>query len=502
MKHADRDINGFQQTARGASASLVPALLLRLLCVGALVTAAAPAAIAQHGAEAKNMELVGYSDLQGRSAYQPVIQNQNGRWIAYVGHHGGTSAIPKPVNALTGQPEFNGTSIIDVTDPKQPKYLYHIPGEEGLDEGGGAQMVRVCPGKGLPKADPNKFYMLRVFGNSAHEVWDVTDPAAPKRLTRIGGIKGTHKNFWECDTGIAYLVSGVDGWRTRRMTQIYDLSDPAKPVFIRNFGQPGQQPGATGPVPEELHGPISTGPAGNRVYFGYGTNKNGVLQIVDRQKLLTGPAAPTNENLLYPQVGKLEMSPKTGAHTTFPILGLSVPEFAKDRDAKRDFVLIVNESLVNECTEARQMAWIADVTVESKPQIVSSFTVPEASGNFCGRGGRFGTHSSNESTTPIYYGRVVFLAHFNAGVRAVDIRNPFSPSEIGYYIPATTEKTAPRCVKVDGKDRCKIAIQTNNVEVDDRGYVYIVDRANTGLHILQLTGEAKKAANFPHKEPD
>ena len=135
--------------------------------------------------------------------------------------------------------------------------------------------------------------------------------------------------------------------------------------------------------------------------------------------------------------------------------------------------------------------------VEAKPQIVSSFTVPESSGNFCGRGGRFGTHSSNESTTPIYYKRVVFLAHFNAGVRAVDIRNPFSPVEIGYYIPATTDKTVPRCVKAEGTDRCKTAIQTNNVEVDDRGYIYIVDRANTGLHILALTGEARKAANFP-----
>ena len=58
--------------------------------------------------------------------------------------------------------------------------------------------------------------------------------------------------------------------------------------------------------------------------------------------------------------------------------------------------------------------------------------------------------------------------------------------EIGYYIPATTEKTAKRCVKTGSGERCKVAIQTNNVDVDDRGYVYIVDRANTGLHILEL----------------
>ena len=58
-------------------------------------------------------------------------------------------------------------------------------------------------------------------------------------------------------------------------------------MHIRDFGLPGQEPGTTGTVPTELHGAISTGPQGNRVYFGYGTNKGGVLQIVDREKLLT-----------------------------------------------------------------------------------------------------------------------------------------------------------------------------------------------------------------------
>ena len=67
---------------------------------------------------------------------------------------------------------------------------------------------------------------------------------------------------------------------------IYDLSDPAHPVKIRDFGLPGQEPGSTGAVPTELHGPISAGPEGNRVYFGYGTDKGGFLQIVDRDKLL------------------------------------------------------------------------------------------------------------------------------------------------------------------------------------------------------------------------
>src|SRR5882724_12104507 len=114
--------------------------------------------------EASNMKLVGYNDLQARSAYQPTIHHQGDRWIAYVGHHGGTDEIPAPVNPMTERAEPNGTSIVDVTDPAKPKYLAHIPGLEGKYEGGGAQMVRVCDGKGLPKGDPNAVYMLRTFG--------------------------------------------------------------------------------------------------------------------------------------------------------------------------------------------------------------------------------------------------------------------------------------------------------------------------------------------------
>jgi hypothetical protein len=440
--------------------------------------------------EKRNMELVGYDDLQGRSAYQPLVHKQGARFIAYIGHHGG-----KNLNPLTGAMEDNGTSILDVTDPRAPKYIAHIPGEPGEGESGGAQMARACDGDKLPKGEKGKTYLLRPFGNAGHEIWDTTDPAKPKLLTTVvRGVRGTHKSEWECDTGIAYLVSGLDGWRTRRMTQVFDLSDPRAPRHIRDFGLPGQQPGTQGEVPTELHGMISTGAAGNRIYFGYGTNKGGIMQIVDRKKLLEGPKEPTDANLKAPEVGRLVLPPTNGAHTTFPLLGMDVAEFAKDKvGSKRDFAVIVDESLVNECQEARQMVWIADITSESEPFNVSSWTVPEASGNFCSRGGRFGSHSSHENFTSIYYKRLMFIAFFNAGVRALDIRDPYHPKEVAYFIPVVTAKTDKRCVG----DKCKVAIQTNNVDVDDRGYIYIADRANTGMHILELTGEARAVANLP-----
>jgi hypothetical protein len=449
-----------------------------------------------HGAEAQDMELVGHDDLQGRSAYQPTIHQQRGRWIAYVGHHGGRAHNP-----LTGVDEDNGTSIVDVTDPARPRYLAHIPGPAGGSEQGGAQMARVCDRQ-------EKSYLLRTHGNaipnSGHEVWEVTDPAKPRKVsTVVTGLTSTHKNWWECDTGIAYLISGdlakphpmelgPSGWRTGRMTKIYDLSDPAKPVFIRDFGLAGQEPGSTGPIPvaHGAHGPIV---AGNRVYFAYGTSGEGALQIVDRQKLLTGPKEPTAANLDFPEVSRLYMSPNWGGHTAFPVLGVPIHDWAANTQGRvRDFVVLVSEAIANECREFRHATFLVDITAETRPFSVANFQVPESKGGFCGRGGRFGPHSSSETFAPIFYRKLVFVAYFNAGVRAVDVRDPYAPREVASYIPATTERTAERCVTTDGARTCKVAIQTNNVEADERGFVYLADRANSGLHIVRLTGAASR----------
>ena len=151
----------------------------------------------------------------------------------------------------------------------------------------------------------------------------------------------------------------------------------------------------------ELHGPIAVG---DRIYFGYGTFLNGVVQIIDRERLIHGdpaledPFEPTDENLEYPAITTLFTGPRLGAHTTFPVLGMDVPEFADNSEGRsRDMLLVVGESLRNECLENRQMMYMVDITDETKPWPVANFQVPEESGNFCERGGRFGTHSSNEN---------------------------------------------------------------------------------------------------------
>src|SRR5215510_8233948 len=201
-----------------------------------------------------DLKLVGTSDLQARSTYQPTLHKYSGnRYMLFTGHH-----------------ESNGTSIVDVTDPGQPVLLVHIPvnnGIPGTPGTGGAQMVRVCDGNTLPIHD-NKVYMLRSYANSAHEIWDVTIPSAPVGVRTVavgnpvigaqtgaaGALAGTHKSWWECDTGIAYIVGrrGNDtasGWRPGNHIFIFDLSNPASPVFLRDWALDGQEPGPGNAIP-------------------------------------------------------------------------------------------------------------------------------------------------------------------------------------------------------------------------------------------------------------
>jgi hypothetical protein len=504
-----------------------------------------------------DMKLVGTNDLQSRSTYQPTVHKYSfGRYILFAGHHAlalqGEGLLPNAkilpsFNPLTNQNELNGTSIVDVSDPRHPKYLVHLPVSDNAS--GGAQMVRVCDGSTLPIRN-NKIYMLRTYANSAHEIWDVTNPSSPVGVrTVVGGnpviggqtgtaqaLAGTHKSWWECDTGIAYIVGrrandGTDGWGAGNHIFIFDLSDPANPVFLRDWALDGQQPGGTLPphftAAPSIHGPISTGPAGGaisfagatpeRVYFAYGTGSNGVMQIVDRTKLLpslfggTGVTCGSISSTLTPpactdfttaELGRLIMNPDNGAHTSFPIGKITVPDFVTDTgndvinnvdNTKRDIVVVTSEATANFCTSFRHLTFLTDVTNEGKPQSIATAQVPASEGNFCDTAGRFGPHATNEEFGPPFYQKIVFVSYFNAGVRAFDIRDPYNPQDVAHFIPAVTANTDYRCGPYQGNANvCAPVIQTNNVATDDRGYIYIVDRADTGLHILQLTGDAKK----------
>jgi hypothetical protein len=308
-----------------------------------------------------------------------------------------------------------------------------------------------------------------------------------------------------------------DGWAGGNHLKIYDLSDPAKPVYIRDFGIVGAQPGAKSFIGLKpglgIHGPISAGPERNRVYVAGG----GVLQILDRKKLLTefkDPLKPTDEEMRAPMVGYTVVSPDQGAHTALPFFDVPIPTYQQHTVLKtRDLVLLTSEQgRGTHCQPgpgnnrpAPHMAFLVDVTNEATPWNLSTFHVDERQGDFCGKGGRFGAHASTESFYPPYYGKLAIFSWFNAGTRVFDIRNPFDVKEIGYFIPAVNKTTGSFCVDgishADGDPRitkdCTKVIQTNNVEIDDRGLIYSADRAGSGLHIMRLTGPAAAVAARP-----
>ena len=346
---------------------------------GALVAAAAVAcwglsasAQALPTAESHNMRLLGHDPLQARSAYHGVIQQQGNRWIAYIGHHNGEA-----FNPLTDMMETNGNSIVDVTNPRRPVYLHHLAGDP---TSGGSQMVQTCSGDDLPNGTPGHYYLLRTRGNAGHQTYDVTDPSNPILLADVTtGLSGTHKNWWECDTGIAYLVADLrPDWTTNRGLKIFDLSDPANPVFIRDFGMVGSEPGATEPpVRSAWHSRTdATRRSGlSGVWHGL---RGGAIQIIDRDALLVRPTPhPTPANLLAPVIGQLNMPDYWGGHTAWAMHDVDLPEYEFfEEGTPRDFVILTSESTGNSCEESMEhMNFFVDVTDEAHPFPVANYQV-------------------------------------------------------------------------------------------------------------------------------
>jgi len=479
------------------------ALIAAAGCESAAPPAPAPAAAAFDPVANLDLRLVGRNDLQARSAYQPIVHAYGERRILFVGHHAGEA-----LNPATGLIERNGLSIVDVTDPARPTYLTHVPPTG--PEASGTQHVQICDGSALPNGDDTNVYALRTNGALSYELLDVTDPAAPQFLLTIAetgvssrpeserGRRETHKFQWDCATGIAYLNGTAAGWRVTRVLQAFDLGDPSAPKHIRDFGLAGYEPTSTEPYPEPqvagLHQPFVVG---NRMYLGYNSGEEGTLQIVDREKFMSGDTTPTAANLLAPQISRVDLPSYWGVHTAKPIYDFEIADYADNSEARtRDLLLVASEAGTFRCQEPRDVLLIFDITEEETPLPIATFQVPEEPGDFCHRGGRFGPHSFADAYHPAFDKKLIVLAYFNAGVRVVDIRNPFEPREVARFIPEVTENTTESCIEIDGAERCDRAIQTNNVNLDDRGYIYAVDRASTGLHILELAGAARAIAGL------
>ena len=446
---------------------------------------------------ASNVRLVGYNDLQGRESLVVTTKSDpaNGSWV-YVGHHESYWDNKPKMNPITGKMEWNGTSILDVADPAKPKYVWHIPNEANRNSRGVSVVYDY-------KFDSSgKDYLIRnsealTEGETGvdlkYQIFDITSRSTdPSKISLVGEITGTppnscgtgcggkfimraHKGWWSQETGYFYAASGEPGFRNI-VIQIFDLKNPKAPKLVGRAWIPGLKNDEAQSLYEGQysHHPV-VDEDNKRLYVGYrGAGQAAAFDI-------SNPAQP---KLLW----EIDLNPPhRGPHTVSPIVYNTVPNFGKAA-LPRTYAFVVDEAGgaadMAPCPGGvRSGSYMLDITNESKPFPVSVWQVPV--GNFCEKGGRFGPHQSAETVNGKinrFEDKLAWLAYFNAGIRIVDLSNPYRIEEVGYYIPKINKSSHPI-----SKDQ-KTAIQINDVDIDHRGLVYASDRVGTGLFILEYTG--------------
>lgn len=461
---------------------------------------AAASAPAQPGADeraesAVNVELVGYNDLQGRESLvvTTLADDANGSWV-FVGHHESFWDKKPKRNPITGKEEWNGTSILDVNDPANPKLVWHIPNEENRN----SRSVSVV--YDYAHDGSGKDYLIRnseilTSGETGeglkYQIFDITTRGTdPKAISLVAEITGTpanscgpgcggqfirraHKGWWSKETGLFYAASGEPGFRNV-IVQIFDLKNPKAPKFVSRMWLPGLKDGEPGYEGQYSHHP-NVDEVNKRLYVGY-RNAGGQTAAFD----ISDVARP---KLAW----ALDLKPPfRGPHTVSPITYETVPNFGKEA-LPRTYALVVDEANAEDMSPCpapvKPASYMLDVTDETKPFLVSVWQVPV--GDWCKKGGRFGPHQAADTqngTINRFTEKLAWVAYFNAGIRVVDLTDPYSLREVGHYVPRANERTHPM------EEGQPSVTQANDVDIDHRGLAYASDRAGTGLFILRYTG--------------
>ena len=471
-----------------------------LLCVTGCSTPASPPGEQpeqQAGVESNNVRLVGYNDLQGREALVVITKSDptNGNWV-YVGHHESYYDGQERMNPITNQMEWNGTSMLEVSDPANPQLVWHIPNEVNAN----SRSVSVVYDYGFDSEPPGRDYLIRnseAGDDRKFQIFDITsrgtDPSQISLVVEITGtpenscgpgcggkfIQRAHKGWWSPETGYFYSTAGEPGFRST-LAQIWDLKDPANPRFVGRAWMPGQKEGEDDFEGQYAHHPI-VDEQNNRLYLGFrGAGHTGSWDISD----------PTNPTLVW----MVDVAPPgRGPHTISPIVYDDVPNFKRDA-LPRTYALVVEEAGGEDDMApcpigVRAKSYMFDITHESRPFPVSTWQVPV--GDSCDKGGRFGPHQSAETVNGSinrFEDRIAWIAYFNAGIRVVDLSAPYNLREIGYYVPEPNEHSHPA---VEGQTT---TIQIDDVDIDHRGLAYATDRVGTGLYVLEYTGPMPRTA--------
>jgi hypothetical protein len=426
--------------------------------------------------EAQNIRLVGHNDLQGRESLVVVTKSDeaNGNWV-YVGHHESYYDGEQRFNPITDQMEWNGTSILEISDPANPQLVWHIPNEVNANSRGVSVVYDYeFDGSG-------RDYLIRnseAGTDLKFQIFDITArDSNPAQISLVAEITGTpenscgpgcggdfiqraHKGWWSPDTGYFYTAAGEPGFGGA-LIQIWDLQNPENPVFLGRAWGPGQKDGEDGFEGQYAHHPI-VDEENNRIYAGFReAGHTASWDISD----------PTNPTLVW----VVDTSPPgRGPHTVSPIVYDTVPNFMGDA-LPRTYALVVDEAGgadIAPCPGGvRAKSYMYDITHETRPFPVSTWQVPVD--DFCNKGGRFGPHQSAETVNGSinrFEDKIAWIAYFNAGVRVLDLSDPYNLEEIGFYIPEPNENSHPIV-----EDQPTV-IQIDDVDLDHRGLAYASDR--------------------------
>ena len=428
--------------------------------------------------EASNVSLIGYHHLQGRQALQVTARSDeaNGDWL-YIGHVPNTRTNEATLNPITGQVEWNGTSIVDISDPSAPRLVWHIPNESDTN----SRSVSVVYDYRFDSEPVGRDYLIRNAESGDRlkfQIFDITDrdsnPAAISLIAEIaatpenscgpgcGGplFSRAHKGYWSQESGLFYSASGEPGFRTA-ILHVWDLRNPALPRFVGRGWLPGQKEGEDGFEDQYVHHPI-VDEENDRVYAGFRIG-SGHIAAWD----ISNPAVPS-------LVWSFDTSPPgRGPHTVSPIVYEHVPNVTSAEGAlPRTYALVSDEYDGFECNHGmKSRVYMFDITHESNPMPVSTWQVPI--GDFCDIGGNFGPHQHAETvngTLNRFEEKIAWIAYMNAGVRVLDLTDPQNLREIGFYIPKTNAAARP------GQERAGV-IQLTDVDIDHRGLVYATDRS-------------------------
>jgi len=428
---------------------------------------------------ARNVRRLGHLDLAG--AGQVTISGIH----AFVGH------IPNN--------DHLGTSIIDISDPRKPRVVATVTLDDPASHShkvrvAGDIMVvnhernmsrigrraeqlpavrralaeelnrsptsaEVAARLGVTEEDLRlaEEFEQRGYDNGGFKIYDISTPARPELICyqKTGGI-GVHR--FDLDERNAYISTETKGY-VGNILVIYDLRQPRKPQEISRWWMPGQhvEGGETPTWTGRRHRLHHALRFGTQMWASCWHAGFYVIDVSDLARPKT--AGRYNYHPLFPEP----------THTVMPVpvriggrrIALAIDEEDQAQSASEE-----------EARRGRAHACILtfDVTDLADVRPLGQFLVSELDSPFSRvSGARFGAHQFCERMQ----GTLVHAAWFGGGLRIIDVADPQSPREVGHFIPPpVADRPAP---------------QSNDVTLDDRGLIYLVDR-HVGFDVLEFTG--------------